>query len=263
MSQWRKLADASWGAPRDPQFFGELDLDAATALAFIEEARRHSGVHVTMTHVIGRAVAHALSTVPELRVRRAFRGLRPRSSSDVFFIAVSDDGRELSGVKVADADHKSVVAVAEELQRRDPGLERGKALLARLPGWLLRPALALGAWLTSDLDLDLSRIGLPRQAFGGAMVSSVGMWGIDRAFSPLASYYRVPVLVLVGAVRMRSVAVAGDVVVRPMLTLTATFDHRYTDGFHAARFAAAIREYYADPAAFEPRALAIPQQQSA
>jgi pyruvate dehydrogenase E2 component (dihydrolipoamide acetyltransferase) len=78
------------------------------------------------------------------------------------------------------------------------------------------------------------------------------MWGITRAYSPLAGYYRVPVLVLVGAVAQRPVAIAGKVVVRPMLTLTATFDHRYADGVQAARFARAVQEYCADPAAFEP-----------
>ncbi len=41
---------------------------------------------------------------------------------------------------------------------------------------------------------------MPRQAFGGAMITSVGMWGIGHAYSPLAHYYRVPLLVLVGAV---------------------------------------------------------------
>src|ERR1022692_3406703 len=50
-----------------------------------------------------------------------------------------------------------------------------------------------------------------------------------------------PLLVLVGAVRRQPVAVADEVVVRPVLTLTATFDHRYADGFHAARFAGAVR----------------------
>ena len=57
------------------------------------------------------------------------------------------------------------------------------------------------AWLTSDLNLDLTRLGMPRQAFGGAMITSVGGWGITRAYSPPAHYYLVPLLVLVGAVR--------------------------------------------------------------
>jgi hypothetical protein len=121
-----------------------------------------------------------------------------------------------------------------------------------LPRPLLRVGMRLSAWLTSDLNLNLPRLGLPRQAFGAAMITSVGMWGVTTAYSPLASYYRVPVLVLVGAVESRPVARAGSVVVRPMLTVTATFDHRYVDGFQAAQFAAAVREYCVDPAAYEP-----------
>ncbi len=117
---------------------------------------------------------------------------------------------------------------------------------------MLRAALHLGAWLTSDLNLDLSRLGMPRQAFGGAMITSVGMWGVGRAYSPLAHYYRVPLLVLVGAVRKMPAVVDDEVAVRPMLTVTATFDHRYVDGFHAAQFARAVRSYCEAPAQFEP-----------
>ncbi|WP_291412882.1 2-oxo acid dehydrogenase subunit E2 [Actinophytocola sp.] len=167
---------------------------------------------------------------------------------------------ELSGVKVAQADWLSVRQVADEVNGRvaelgrgeDRQLGRGKAVLARLLRLLVRPVLRLAAWLTSDLNLDLSRFGLSRQAFGGAMITSVGMWGVTRAFSPLARYYRVPVLVLVGAVQARPVVIGGAVTARPMLTLTATFDHRYADAGQAVRLADAVRRYCADPAAFEP-----------
>jgi pyruvate dehydrogenase E2 component (dihydrolipoamide acetyltransferase) len=45
--------------------------------------------------------------------------------------------------------------------------------------------------------------------------------------------------------------VAGRVVARPILAHTATFDHRYCDGLQAARFAEAVRDYLANPRAFE------------
>lgn len=260
VSGWRKLAGSTWGRPMDPQFFGDLELDAGPLLSYLTEARQTAGVHVTLTHLIGKAVAHGLAEVPELRIRLARGREYSRESVDVFFIMTTASGQELTGVKVQAADRKPVVEIAGELSRRsaaidagqDPELGRGKALLARLPPVPLRLALRLGAWLTSDLNLDLSRLGMPRQAFGGAMITSVGMWGIGHAYSPLAHYYRVPVLVLVGAVRAAP-AVAGDtVVVRPMLTVTATFDHRYVDGFHAARFADAVRSYCEKPSRFEP-----------
>lgn len=257
---WRKLAWAAWGRPHDPQFFGDLEIDAGAMLAYIELVRRSTGVHLTVTHLVGRAVAHGLAAVPGLRVRLARGRQYIRESVDVFFIVATGGGSELTGVKIRDADRKPAVELGQELAGRcaalaggeDPEFGRGKALLTRLPPRALRWALRAGAWLTSDLNLDLTRLGMPRQAFGGAMITSVGGWGITRAYSPLAHYYRVPVLVLVGEVQSRPVAVAGGVVVRPVLTLTATFDHRYVDGFHVAGLARAVRGYCEHPAAFEP-----------
>lgn len=259
VSGWRKLARSFWSAPRDPQFYGDLELDAAVLLAYIEEVRRVTGAHVTVTHLVGRAVAYGLTEVPTLQVRLARGREYPRESVDVFFI-VAAPGEQLSGVKVSSVDRKSVVDVALELEQRghaialdeDPEFGRTKAMLQWMPGGLLKPAMRLSAWLTSDLNLDLPWLGLPRQAFGGAMVTSVGMWGIAHAYSPLAPYYRVPVLVLVGSVEERAVVVAGEVVARPILSLTATFDHRYTDGSQAAELARAVRAYLSHPAAFEP-----------
>jgi pyruvate dehydrogenase E2 component (dihydrolipoamide acetyltransferase) len=183
----------------------------------------------------------------------------PRDSVDLFFIASAEGGHELTGFKIKDADVKSAVELAAEAGRwvseieagEDRTLRRGKSLLAALPPALLRPALNVAAWLTSDLNLDLSRFGMPNQAFGGAMITSVGMWGVSRAYSPLARYYRVPLLVLVGAVQLRPVVIGHEVTPRPMLTLTATVDHRYADGSHSARLAAAVRRFCADPAAFD------------
>lgn len=260
---WRKLAGSTWGRPVDPQFFGDLDLDASDLLRYIEEARHATGVHLTVTHLVGKAVAHGLALVPELRLRLARGREHDRESVDVFFIVAAEGGQELTGVKIHDADRKSAVEIGREVTRRcsaistgtDPELGRSKALLTLLPPRPLRWALRVAAWLTSDLNLDLTRLGMPRQAFGGAMITSIGSWGISHAYSPLASYYRVPVLILIGAVRQMPVAVAGQVVIRPMLTLTATFDHRYVDGFHAAQFAGAIRDYCENPAAFEPPAV--------
>lgn len=260
---WRKLAGSTWGPPSDPQFFGDLDIDAAGLLETIETLRETTGTHVTLTHLAGRAVAHALTEVPELAMRLARGREHPRESIDVFFIVATEGGTDLSGIKITAADRKNVVEIAQELERgqqaladgTDESFGRAKRMLTLLPPRALRYGLRLSAWLTSDLDLDLPRLGMRRESFGTAMVTSVGMWGVVRAYSPLAPYYRVPVLVCVGAVTPRPVAISGRVVIRPMLTMTATFDHRYLDGAQAARFAHAVQEYCAHPAAFEPEIL--------
>ena len=259
---WRKLAGSFWGPPNDPQFYGDLELDAGHLLEYVQHVREQTGTHATITHAIGRAVAHGLEGVPGLRLRLAHGREYPRETTDVFFI-VAADGGELTGCKIERADEKSLVEIAEELESSQRSIASGsdatfgkaKRMLQLLPPRVLRTAMNLSAWLTSDLNLDLPALGVRRQAFGSAMITSIGMWGISRAYSPLAGYYRVPVLVLVGAVTQRPVAVAGQVVIRPMLTLTATFDHRYVDGYQAARFAQAVQEYCADPAEYEPTGL--------
>ncbi|MBB3037171.1 2-oxo acid dehydrogenase subunit E2 [Hoyosella altamirensis] len=256
---WRKLAGASWGPPKDPQFFGELEIDAGALVAFLQEERARTGAHVTLTHLVGKALAYGLTCVPELNVRITRRKVYPRESVDIFFIVATENGEELTGVKVADVDAQPVADIAAELDARvrslgtgrDEDFGRSKALMTRLPLPVLRIGLRVAAWATSDRNLDLARLGMRRQAFGSAMVTSVGMWGVGRAFSPLAPYYKVPLLVLVGAVTDRPVAVRGEIVVRPMLTVTATFDHRYADGSHASRLANAVREYCSRPADFD------------
>ena len=250
---WRKLAGSTWSAPFDPQFFGEMEIDAANLLAEVAAARRSTGQHVTITHAVVKAVALGLRAVPELNVRLAHHREHRRDSIDIFVIVANGD--ELTGVKLASADQMSLGEIASALTRRttairageDRELGRTKKMLELLPPRLLRFGMRAAAWLTSDLNLDLPRLGLPRQAFGSAMVSSVGMTGISHAYSPLASYYRVPLLVLVGSVEEKPVVVNGVIVARPILTLTATFDHRYTDGLQAAAFARAARAYLLAP----------------
>lgn len=260
ISGWRKIAGASWGHPDDPQIFGDLDVDATNLLAFIA-ASRAAGIRLTLTTLAGRAIAVALGAHPDLNVR-LYRGrFIPRGSVDVFFIVSAEEGKELTGVKIDEADKKSAVAVARELEERaqrartgtDEEIGKTKRMIARTPRRLLRGSIRATAWLTTDRNVDLKRYGMPRQPFGSAMVSSVGMFGIQRAYIPLANYYRVPFIILVGEVTDRAVVVDGEVVARPVLTLSATIDHRYLDGFHASRLAGSARAYLEDPSAFEPQ----------
>jgi pyruvate dehydrogenase E2 component (dihydrolipoamide acetyltransferase) len=257
---WRKIAAATWGSPSDPQIYGDLEIDAGAVLDFIKDAQAATGVKVTVTHMVGKAIAHALGEHPDLNVR-LYRGhFIRRESVDIFFIVSAGNGEELSGVKVVDSDRKGVLDIAAELSGKakrirggeDTEIGRTREMLAKTPRRLLGPAFRVSAWLTADRNLDLKKYGLPRQAFGSAMVSSVGMFGIQHAYAPLSPYYRIPFLVLVGEVAERPAVVDGEVVPRPMFTISATIDHRYVDGFHAARLARSTRAYLADPKSFEP-----------
>ena len=257
---WRKVATAVWRSPTDPQIYGDLEIDAGSMLDFIEDARARTGVRLTVTHVVGKAVAHALGEHPELNTYLSRGRFVEHESVDIFFVVAVEQGRDLSGVKVRGADGKSVVEIAEELARRVEKIRGGhdvdygktKRMVDHTPTWLLRLGLEIADWLTGDRRIDLRRFGLPREFFGSAMVTSVGMFGVQRAYGPLSPYYRIPFLALVGEVTKKPVVVDDEIVVRPILTISATMDHRYLDGAHAAKLAKSVRAYLADPAALEP-----------
>ena len=256
---WRRIATAVWGWPSNPQIFGSLEVDAEPILAAIERIRQDTGAKVTVTHLVTRAVALMLSGAPWFNSRLTRGRFIPRDDVSVFVIVSTGGGRDLDGVKVSGADRKRAHEIATELSERSGGLRRGevveleraKKLLQALPLPVLRVMLPLTAYLTTDLGLDLKALGMPREAFGGAMVTSVGMFGLAEGFVPLAPLYRVPLIVLVGEVRTKPWVVEDRVEPRRVLPLTVTIDHRWVDGAGVADLARPFTEYLADPLAYE------------
>jgi pyruvate/2-oxoglutarate dehydrogenase complex dihydrolipoamide acyltransferase (E2) component len=248
-----------WHAPDDPQIYGAFDVDATDALRVIARARA-LGHHLTPTHLVGRAVSHALAAVPELNVRIVGLDAIPRPSIDVFFITAVAGGKDLSGSKVVGVDKLSAVALAAELAARtgrlrsgkDPAFARSKRMTDALPKPALRFLLHATAFMSERWQLHLPSLGITPSPFGSAMVTSVGMFGLPQGFAPLAWMYDVPLLVLVGEITERPVVVAHQVVVRPVIPLTATLDHRYVDGAQIGRALGALRAYLEQPSAHEP-----------
>ena len=113
---WRRVAAAIWGQPSDPQIYGDFEVDATALVAFIEDTRRATGTRVTVTHVVGKAIAYGLAQNPDLNTR-LYRGrFTPRESVDIFFASVAG-GNDVSGVKVKEADRKSVVEIAGRVRQ--------------------------------------------------------------------------------------------------------------------------------------------------
>jgi pyruvate dehydrogenase E2 component (dihydrolipoamide acetyltransferase) len=227
-----------------------MDVDATAALAFLKA----QDTKLTITHLVARAVAVALAEQPELNAKVRFWGkLEQRTSVDVF-VTVATPGGDLSGARIDDADRKSLGELARELRERvgkirsdrDPSYRKSKRALARVPWWLGRTATWLSDVLVNELHLDLSAHGMPRDPFGSAIVTSVGMFGIDTAFAPFVPLARCPMLILVPEVRVRPWVVGETIEPRPVLRLCATFDHRIIDGAAAGRFAARLTALFSD-----------------
>lgn len=255
MSTRRKLAIATWSAPHEPNIYGKLTLDAGPALAYLEHLRKTTGEKVTLTHLVGRAVAEALGRAPGLNGRIVFGRYVPFDTVDIAFLVSLEEGEDLAKAKVERANEKTVVQIAAELRERagrlrtgkDVDFEKSKGLLRVLPSFILRYVVHAVGFLTGALGVDAKGLGLERFPFGSCIVTSVGMFGLDEGFVPPTPFARVPVYVLVGAVSDRPAVVNGALAIRPQVTLTATIDHRFIDGFQGGVLAKVVREVMANP----------------
>jgi pyruvate dehydrogenase E2 component (dihydrolipoamide acetyltransferase) len=80
---------------------------------------------------------------------------------------------------------------------------------------------------------------------GTFTISNLGMYAVERFTAVLNPPQAA--IVAVGATEERVVPVGSETVVRPMVTLTGTFDHRAVDGAPAAAFLQTLKESLEDP----------------
>ena len=255
----RKLALATWTTPTEGNIFAKLTVDIEKALAWIEEKREESGTKVTVTSLVGSVISRALASAPGFNGYIRMGSYVPHDQVALSFLVVTDDGKDLAKVKISEADTKSVVDIATELKSRanrvregkDEEFESSKNLLRIMPAFLIRPILWLTGWLTSSLGISLKSAGLSAFPFGAAVITSVGMFGVDEAFVPQTPFARVPLWVLIGSIKEVPAVVDGEIAIRRQLTITTTVDHRFVDGFEGARMMRLVRELLEDPSKLE------------
>jgi pyruvate dehydrogenase E2 component (dihydrolipoamide acetyltransferase) len=188
-----------------PHFFLTRHVDATSLNAARERQlpaiEQSHGVRVTHSDLLVAAVARALKKHPRMNAswQSDAAALLPNVN---IAIAIAVDNAVVTAV-IPDADTASLGDIAA--RRRD--------LSERARAGRLQPSDIGGATFT---------------------ISNLGMFDID-AFTAIIVPPQAGILA-VGAIADRVVAVDGQVVVRPMLTLTLSSDHRVVDGATAAAF---------------------------
>jgi len=181
------------------------DLNAIVARSF--DAAKQRGITLTLTSFLLKAAALALQEYPQFNA-----SLDPRAGVLVLKrychlgIAVATE-RGLIVPVIRDVDKKPVLELARELAALAQRVRDGKAALDDLRG-------------------------------GTFTITNIGALGGTGAI-PIINY---PEVAILGVARGREEPVvrSGQIVVRTMLPITLTFDHRVADGADGARFAQAI-----------------------
>ncbi|TYZ63046.1 hypothetical protein PybrP1_010089 [[Pythium] brassicae (nom. inval.)] len=260
MSARRKLMIASFGPPDSGMILGTLEMDVTKTRAYIARKRAATGDHVTVTHVVLRAVGAALAHSPSVNGHLVFGNYYPAPSVDISCLVAVDGGKDLGVCRLPAADKMDLATICARLRGDAAKLRGGQdkeqasrnELLRLLPTYVVRPVTNVVGWLGGAVGLRVKAVGVEPYMFGACMVTSVGMMGLDLAFAPLTAYAQTPMLVTVGAIKDKAVVVDGQVVARPILTITTTIDHRYVDGSEAARMASSVKKYIEDPSLLEP-----------
>jgi pyruvate/2-oxoglutarate dehydrogenase complex dihydrolipoamide acyltransferase (E2) component len=255
MTVRRKLAIATWGPPREGNIYGKLTLDATNVLLWLEHIRETTGEKVTITHFVGRVIGEALGEAPSLNGYLRFNRYIPHDSVSLAYLVALEEGANLAKAKVENINKKTVAEIAAELRQLATRLREGKDEefnksqnpLKLMPVWLIRRVVWLTGLLTSSLGLSVKALGLEAFPFGACIVTSVGMFGLDEGYAPHTPFARVPVLVVIGAMRDAPLVVDGAIVIRPQLTITATIDHRFMDGYQGGVLARVVRKGFAEP----------------
>ncbi|HEY3219018.1 MAG TPA: dihydrolipoamide acetyltransferase family protein [Candidatus Limnocylindria bacterium] len=162
---------------------------------------KRRAARVSYTDVIVAAVANALRAHPRLRSRFDGDAVVVSEKIDVGLAVALDAGLIVPVLR--DADSKPLTALRDEREALEAALRSGHAR---------------------------------GDAFGSAAitVSNLGTFGVDR-FTAIVSPPEAAILA-VGRVSERVVAIDGAPVIRPMVSLTLTVDHRVADGVDAARY---------------------------
>jgi pyruvate/2-oxoglutarate dehydrogenase complex dihydrolipoamide acyltransferase (E2) component len=245
----RPVLDRLAGASRRFQVHALAELDVTEAASRI----RAADTRVSWTGFIIASVARAVAAHPEVNTRKAGNQVisfdhvdigatveRHWKGRTVLDIVVLTDADQMSSAEITDLLHAAKYGPP---QSHHPGALTKQ--IARLPGPLRRAAIRAAG----------TRPGIAA-TFGPAVgVTSIGMfsqgWGWAIPLAPLT------VVVTVGGIMDRPVARNGQVVIRPMLPLTLSFDHAVIDGAPAARFTETIRALVESAAAFgDPAATA-------
>jgi pyruvate/2-oxoglutarate dehydrogenase complex dihydrolipoamide acyltransferase (E2) component len=252
---WRVTSAAIYTTPTDSRVYGTLDIDVTDAKRFMS-AKREQGVKMTMVHLAVAVLARAVAfDVPEMNcfIRRG--AVQGRSRLDVM-VPVAMGGEGVTSVIVKDAHAKKVSDIAAEIREkatRARGGEETKAaqnkyLLNRIPWPLRRPVFRFLKWITVDMGFEIRKLGLSAHSFGSFVVSDIGSHGLSTGMTALMPAAKVPAVIVLGKVEDKPVVRNGEIVIRTILPLTGTFDHRIVDGAQIGKLARGIKRNFRKPA---------------
>ena len=196
--------------------FNEIDMSAVSALRerMKEKVEKQHGVKLSFMPFFVKAASMALKAYPVVNAQIDGDSIVYKNYVNMGIAVASDAGLVVPNVK--DADRKGMIEVSRDIGALAKKARDGKLAMDDLTG-------------------------------GTFTITNGGVFG-SLVSTPIINFPQVGILGL-HKTQDRPIAVNGQVVIRPMMYVALSYDHRIIDGQQAVLFLVRVKELMEDPAA--------------
>ncbi len=195
--------------------FNEVDMSAVQAIRdrLKEKVEKEHGVKLTFMPFFVKAASMALKSIPVLNAQVDGDAVVYKHYVNMGVAVASDQGLVVPVIK--DADRKGMLDISRDISAIAKRARDGKLTMEDLTG-------------------------------GTFTITNGGVFG-SLVSTPIINYPQVGILGL-HKIQDRPVAQNGQVVIRPMMYIALSYDHRIVDGQQAVLFLVRVKELIEDPA---------------
>ena len=196
--------------------FNEIDMSAVSALRerMKEKVEKEHGVKLSFMPFFVKAATMALKTYPIVNAQIDGDSIIYKHYVNMGIAVASEAGLVVPNIK--DADRKGMIEVSRDIGALAKKARDGKLAMDDLTG-------------------------------GTFTITNGGVFG-SLVSTPIINFPQVGILGL-HKTQDRPIAVNGQVVIRPMMYVALSYDHRIIDGQQAVLFLVRVKELMEDPAA--------------
>ena len=201
----------SWAV--SPKVDYHVSVDATAMLKLRQAGNQTANEKITLTDIVVKIVARALKLRPNMNVALIGEQIRQYSEPCIGVAVALENGLVVPVVR--NADSKPLTAISRELRQLAQKARAGQLSLEEMRG-------------------------------GTFTVTNVGAFHSVDWFTPLLNQ---PEAGIIGIGRIVDTPVArdGQIVIRPMLGVSLSFDHRIIDGLPAAEFLKVVLDLMENP----------------
>jgi len=199
-----------------PHFYLTVEVDAQelqrTRQQLLPVIESKAGVRLTLTDLVVKVVARALEKNPVINCSYADGSVKLLKRIDIGLVTSVEGGLMVPVIR--DADTKSLAEIAQD---------------------------------RTELVQKARERTLTREEMAGSTftISNMGMYDIDQ-FSAIIQPPEAGILA-VGRIAEKVVTRNGEMVIRPVMSLTLSIDHRVLDGALGAQFLQTVKNYLEQP----------------